>query len=894
MIEIFPNLLDGGPCDSRTTDRRMTIAQWLNGYCKDGYSPGDDMPVIVKVEGEVIEEAEWPSFVFRPADHVEVRVVPRGTDPFSITAALFAGAKAVFGMLMPSLPGTPNVPGQGSDITTGSVRGNKVKLGQPIRESFGTQKIYPDYLIPSHRYFSDPRTQQVRFCMNIGRGNFQINADTVCIGDTSILALGSEAEYHIYNPGDLISGDPSTFWWHQVPEVGSSTTGSAGLELTAATSITPNAIAASLTFSGYTISIPSGSGTFPADWAVGLIIRVIAPYSYTVTDGGGAARDIITGPLSMLAPVAGQSVEIAGTNAGRYEVNSYDGTNLRLDFAGGAPANSLAVGTALATIGPVGLRYRILSITPSSITVQRLTSGGANDASFPGFNAMSTTQGQISVDSSSLQGGWRGPFPACPPGEKTNQIEWDIFCPEGLCGVGREGGVYTLQVGYELQYRDMELGGGWVSIPRSISGTSLDQQGFTETQALPYLMRPEVRIRKTFPLAENIEYRDTAQWYGLKSVLISPDRYDGCTIITGRIQMSDRIAAQTESQINVIATRVLPIRRAGTWLPAQATRELAPAAIYVAKSLGLTDADIDLAELDRLSDGVWSDRLDQFNASITDETTAKDVLNNIFACGFSEMTIDDGKIRPVRDEPRTVFEQMYSAQNMTDELSLDSTLKSENDYDGVQVTYIDQVTWTEETVDCRLPFDPIPGRKIEKIEAPGIIDRTKAYQFGMRRRRVHEYRRDSFSWSTPGDANNSRYLSYCAVSADVPGYSQSAILKEWQVLPGGAVRLTSSEPLDWSTPGAYAVALRKTDGTLSGPYTPIRLDDFNFTVPGIDFVPNVTWDQALDPPHIMFGPNQTWTYPVLITSVAPKNGYDAAAEAVNYDPRVYLSDNAVP
>lgn len=893
MIEIFPNLLDGGPCDTQTTNRRMSIAEWLDDYCSlsGGYKPGDFMPALVKLDEEVILQEDWPTTYFRPKDYLEVRAVPQGTDPFSITAALFGGIRAIFGMLMPKLPGTPNAPGQGQALGQGSVRGNKVKLGEPVRESFGTQKIYPDYLLPPHKYFSDRRTQQIRFHMNIGVGQFQINADNVKVGETAILALGAEAEYQIYQPGAITSGDPSCVWWHTAPEVGSSSTGAAGLELTASTALTPNVVASSINFNAYTVTIPLGAGTFPTDWDVGMTIRMVVPYTYTVTDGGGAARDVITGPLAMLAPFVGQSVEIVGTNAGLYIVNSWDGTNLTLNFAAGGAANSLVLGSGSATIGPAGLRYRILSIGSNVMTVERLTSSGSTDVSFPGFDNTTLTTASISLDGSSLEGGWRGPFPACPAGEITQNLEWDVFLPEGLVGVGAKGDFYSLEVSYELQYRDMDIAGAWTSVPRSLTDNTLDQIGDTQNLALPYPMRPEVRMRKTGPMAQNIEWRSTIQWLALKCTLPMPASYPQCTTISGRIQISDRISSQSESQINVIATRMLPVRSGGVWLSPQATRDVAPPFIYVAKSVGLTDADIDLMETDRLADGIWATRADHVDMAVTEESTTKEVLNNILGCGFSEVTLDRGLLRPVRDEPRTVLEHGYSAQNMTEELVMESDLKSANDFDGVQVTYQDSTTWTEEVVDCRLPSDPLQGMRVDKISAPGITDRNKAYQFGMRRRRIHEYRRDRFSFSTPGDALNSRYLSYCAVCSDIPGYGQSALLLEYLPIIGGAV-LTSSEPLNWDEPGVYLAALRRKDGTLSGPYVATRIDDFTFSVPPLDFVPDVSWDNNEDPPHILFGPTVSWVYKVLVTSISPKGVFDASVEMVGYDDRVYLSDDA--
>ena len=128
MIRVYPNKLTldlDGLCDEYTINRRTTIAKWLDETLEAGYTPGDFMPVSFTVDGEIVYESEWPEFVIRPKDNVVVCIEPRGTDPFSITIALFAGVKAVFGMLMPKLPGTPNSPGQGETLASGSAKGNK-------------------------------------------------------------------------------------------------------------------------------------------------------------------------------------------------------------------------------------------------------------------------------------------------------------------------------------------------------------------------------------------------------------------------------------------------------------------------------------------------------------------------------------------------------------------------------------------------------------------------------------------------------------------------------------------------------------------------------------------------------------------------------------------------
>ncbi|NQA13972.1 hypothetical protein DZ937_032465, partial [Pseudomonas aeruginosa] len=98
------------------------------------------------------------------------------------------------------------------------------------------------------------------------------------------------------------------------------------------------------------------------------------------------------------------------------------------------------------------------------LTVERLTSAGGVDVDWPGFTALNSSTSRVTIDPTSLEGGWRGPFPACPVSEKTNFVEIDVFCPEGLCGVGREGQIYQIRTYYDIQWRDMAIGGAWTTV----------------------------------------------------------------------------------------------------------------------------------------------------------------------------------------------------------------------------------------------------------------------------------------------------------------------------------------------------------------------------------------------------------------------------------------------
>ncbi|WP_375058426.1 host specificity factor TipJ family phage tail protein [Zobellella sp. DQSA1] len=538
-------------------------------------------------------------------------------------------------------------------------------------------------------------------------------------------------------------------------------------------------------------------------------------------------------------------------------------------------------------------RYRIAGlITQGELIIgwefQRLRADGTDDPGWSGFpTELETSHVSIEHDQSQVAGGWLGPFLACPEAETTALIEWDIFAPGGHGWISDDGTVIpfgTRRV-IELQYRDYHSSGAWISVTRTIDWASRDQLGGTFSQALPAAITPEVRMRRIVAENDSTQAMDRLEWYGLKSLLPGASSYADVTTMAVTLIGSDVIAEQTENQISLIATRILPVRAGGAWQPPQPTRDIVPWVSYIAKSMGHTDAELDLAELDRLG-AIWQTRGDTFDHIITSPSTMRDSINQALMPGFAELTIDQGRIRPVRDEPRTEFEHMYSTQNMTVELKREFSVPKPDDHDGVDVEYLDPSTWTTETVECRLPGDE--GRKVEKIVADGVLSRTRAWRIGMRRRRELKYRRWRYSWSTELDALNSRFMSYCGLGAEVPGRCQSGWIRAVSDAGDGIARLSVSEPLQWEN-SEHLLSWRRPDGTLAGPYQAIRgADDFEVLVD----MPQPWPDPAArqESPHFLFGQ----PYPALVRLISPQGMEQVQVQAVNYHPLVYADDNGSP
>lgn len=881
MIKIFASRFNTEPHET-FTGSAPSIATWLAENVR-GYDPAIEPQFSATLNGALVPVELWAQTPVGAEDELALTLEPKGTELFF--GALFLVAIKT---LTPKIPKVNSSGTQeGKDINEASIKGNKVKLNDPIPDIAGFRKVYPSYLSPPRRYFAGPRDQRMQMVVCVGLGSYQIPADKILIGDTPLISLGSDANYQIYQPGDSLAGDERAAWWNDVTEVGSSSNGASGLELTTSVALTPSSQATSYQFTGNIVAIPNGAGSFPSDWSSGLVVRIISPYQYEFIDGGGANADIVRGSaLTMLNPSVGDQIEIAGVNAGTYTVASYTPAagstppQMTLAFSNGSPVSEFTLGTIACTIGPVGLRYRITVFSTSQITVNRLTSSGSTDSNWPGFQYLQSSGGAVALDAASLSGGYRGPFAMCPEDQKTSLIEFDVQCPSGLIGIGGDGYRYTVTVQYQFEYRDMDLAGAWTVLQYTERGSSLDSLGFTHQVALPYPMRPEARIKRLYSTASS-EIQDSIVWYGARSRLTGKTVYPDATTMTFEVRGGDRLSATAESQVSVQGTRVLPVRRNGQWQSPEPTRDIAPYALYLLKQVGYTDFDLDLAEWDRL-DAIWQARGDHYDNVHSTSSTVQTILEDVLQAGFSEITVHLGRLRPVRDEPQDQFEALYTPAAMTEALSVHFDAVKPDDYDGVDVEYTDSGSWQVATVECRLPGDE--GLRVQKIQAAGLTDRNKAYQLGMRQRRALKYRRKTFQWSTEMAAFNSNYLNFVQVAGDVPGYAQSAIMHDYD--PETQI-VTAGEVFEWPQgPGPFYLSVRRADGSNSGPYVVTRVDETRLKLDApLDFTPVL--DQAQENPHLLFGLG----WPVQITEIDPNDSFSAHVEARNYDSRVYLDDN---
>ena len=926
-IAIYRSAFDEKPSDIVVAEGKLL--DWLIDNVS-GFDPLSSwQPFTVLINGVLFDQRYWPVMRIKVDDVVEWRAMPQ--DPASWTIAtwiMVASAAISAGSLLYAMSMKKGVSGssygaQGASITSASATANQPKLFGVVPELFGQHIRYPDYLNQPRKWFSGLKEQSMDVLLSVGAGYYDLPIERMFIGETNFETFDGFLNYSLFDPGVNISGHQAHKCWYNAPEVGY-TDSSSGLQLKAGAYGTRYMGGSQYVISGQQITIPIGSGAPPADWEVGNKVSIVTPnIPFDVWDGGEISlvkqRDKLVGEFSKLSLFNGSIIVISGAakNNGTYKIIEYTpgfgpaGDSITLDVwdtrvingastTGWFPADALTRGSFTGDIQIKGTLYQISEMITQTVETDEvligfsferlLTNGVTVDTTWTGFQNEGTIgNATIELDPSQVVGGWLGWFPVCPLGETTSLIEWDITTPNGFGKINNDGGIEGRSRQIKYQIRRVGETDPIIDDYYTIAGASRDQLGWSPRVSVEN-GRYEMRVRRIGAEDTATNSMDLINWFGLKSLLPSPTSYAGITTLALTLTGSDTIAAQTENKINVIPQRKLQVVQNGAFTASlYPTNDIAPVARYIAHSVGYDDSQIDIAELIRL-DAIWKARGDTFKYIYDSNVVVRDAINTALNVGFSEMTVSQGKIKPVRDEQRDMSAaHMYTPQNMTKTLKTSFSVVTPEESDGIRVTYVDENTWEEATVLCLLPTDA--GFKLDEITIDGVTTRDKAYQLGMRQRCIQAYRRKKYTFSTEMDALNSEYFSTAILGDDIPSYAQSGIMWSIAAQGTGQALIQSSEMFTWAEGASHVVSWRKANGQIAGPFPCTKASDF-YLLATIGSEPFPTINGSQEPPHLLFGTSTEYGYPAIVTKVAPSGRMDIAVEAVNYTDSVYAYDNA--
>jgi predicted phage tail protein len=350
---------------------------------------------------------------------------------------------------------------------------------------------------------------------------------------------------------------------------------------------------------------------------------------------------------------------------------------------------------------------------------------------------------------------------------------------------------------------------------------------------------------------------------------------------------------QASRKINVIATRKLL-----TWDPVNEWSATATASRSIAWALAdsltndiyggrLPDSRIDLQALYDL-DAIWSARGDTFDGRFDNSATLWEGITQIAQAGRAKPYIQGGIVRFARDAAAEFPVALFSMRNIVrGSFGIEYILPSETTADAVEATYVDNSTWTPQTVTAYI--DGSSAALPAKITLFGVTEREQAYREAMYQAAANRYRRKLIKFSTEMEGFIPAFGDLIAIQHDMPAWGQFAEVTAWN---DATKTLTVSEPLTWDT-GTHYIGLRKKDGSMEGPIVVTagaNAYELVLATPPT-FAPYA--GSAYERTHVSFGWAETWRQEARVVAVRPRGMYQVEIEAVNEDPSVHTAEDGI-
>lgn len=493
-----------------------------------------------------------------------------------------------------------------------------------------------------------------------------------------------------------------------------------------------------------------------------------------------------------------------------------------------------------------------------------------------------------------------GPFIANQAGTVANKLSVDVVCSRGLFTMDKKGRLVSKMLEYLVEAQAVDdYGvpyGEWQTLGRhAITAAVTTPQRRSHTYPVTN-GRYQVRVTRLDEKDTSTNSAHEVDWTGLKAYLVDEgNTFDGMTLLAVKIRATNNLSSNNSKKINVLCTRKLRTWSPGSgWsadvLPSQSIAWAFADACRADYGGRLSDQQIDLDALYEL-DRVWSARGDRLNYRIDSKSTVWEVLQVIAKAGRAKPYRQGGMVRVFRDAVQSVPSGMFTMNNIVkDSFSVDYIMPTDDTADAVEVEYFDERIWQWKTVQCKMPDSN--AEEPVSVKLLGVTDREQAWREGIYMAACNRLRRKTINLTTEMEGFIPTMGDLVYVSHDMPQWGQSSVVRSWNARTR---TLTVSEPLDWQDGKTHKVILRGRDGTALGPYTVTKGGtDYELVLPaGINLTYAVNSGQKMEPTHVSFGWDETWTQPARVLSVKPSGMFKVAIELINEADGVHTAEDGI-
>ena len=466
-----------------------------------------------------------------------------------------------------------------------------------------------------------------------------------------------------------------------------------------------------------------------------------------------------------------------------------------------------------------------------------------------------------------------GPFILNPSETKINQIEIDVAFQRGCYYANDDGSMSNKTINWTIEVRAIDdydaPYGEWYTLGNeTITSNNHNAMYKTYTYDVPQ-GRYEVRATRTDTKDTSSRAGHEIRWASCKGYVVSEKDYGNVTLLAITMRATDNLSQRSSRMVNCIVTRRLkkwhPL--SGWTVSAEPTCSIAWALADILKAsygADLRDKSIDIQALYNL-DQTWSARGDTFNGVFDSKLTVYEALSRTARVGRAIPFIQGGIVRFVRDEPKNIPVALFGPRNIVkNSLSIQYVMPSEDTADSVCVQYFSEKTWkTSEVVGS---FEGSSSDKTATVELFGCTNKDQALREATYMALANRYRRRIVNFTTELEGLVPNYGDLIAITHDMAKWGQGG-----EVTEQNGLTLGLSEPVTFEEGQTHYLALRKKNGSLSGPYvvtagslpTEVVLSE----EPDIDILTGTDAERT----HFAFGTADKWSVLARVTGIHPRS-----------------------
>lgn len=363
--------------------------------------------------------------------------------------------------------------------------------------------------------------------------------------------------------------------------------------------------------------------------------------------------------------------------------------------------------------------------------------------------------------------------------------------------------------------------------------------------------RYEVRAKRLNDSGTTTRESDKAMWTGLRAFRNEVQSWPGVTMLAIKARASNQLNSTTQNRIAVIAQRVLYERNTTVWwLPPWveiSSRHPVDALIDIIRQPYLLNLSEDAIDFENLQMVKAETPAATFDYTFSAQTNAWEALNLIAASMQARCVLNGSKIGLVRDIPRDYPSQLITKELIQGEFSLDYSLRSSDEYSGLEVHYEDFTTHQQDTLTVYHETDTPNSGPLQTVRLNGVSDRLTAYRHGMRIRAAQKLQRAVISFQSSATSLVAGIGDLISVAHDLTNDVETGLIAYSDLNT-----VTVREPLKLQ--GEASLTVRRKDGKELGPFEVNILDPHTLQFTAAKPTPG-QWDQTeleTTPHHLLF------------------------------------------